>query len=58
MVDHWAQITAQRRQFGREIACGDAWIGASAIRHGATLLTHNAGDFEGISGLEKVSHGV
>jgi len=40
---------------GREIACGDAWIAASAIRRGATLLTHNAKDFEDIPGREAIS---
>jgi predicted nucleic acid-binding protein len=44
MAQHWAEITARRRQLGRPINCGDAWIAASALRHGAVLITHNAKD--------------
>jgi predicted nucleic acid-binding protein len=55
MAQHWAQITAHRRQIGLPINCGDGWIAASALRHGATLLTHNAKDYVDIPGLSVIS---
>lgn len=55
MAQHWADITAHRRALGRPINCGDAWIAASALRHDATLLTHNAKDYESIPGLKVIS---
>jgi tRNA(fMet)-specific endonuclease VapC len=57
MAQLWAEITAHRRQLGRPIDCGDAWIAASAVRHSATLLSHNAKDYGNIPGLTLVTHG-
>jgi predicted nucleic acid-binding protein len=57
MAQHWADITAHRRRLGRPIACGDAWITASATRHNAILISHNARDFGDIPGLKLISHG-
>ena len=57
IAEHWAQLTAHRRQLGRPIDCGDAWIAASALRHNATLLTHNAKHYTDIPALTVVSHG-
>ncbi len=57
MAQHWADITAHRRRLGRPIDCGDAWIAASALRHAASLVTHNAKDYAGIPGLNLISHG-
>jgi predicted nucleic acid-binding protein len=51
MAQHWADLTAHRRQLGRPIDCGDAWIAASALRHRASLLTHNLKDYAEIPGL-------
>ena len=56
MAQRWADVTAHRRRLGRPIDCGDAWIAASALRHAATLLTHNAKDYENIPGLDLISH--
>jgi len=58
MAQHWAQLTADRRALGKPIECGDAWIAASAIRHGATLLTHNGKHYADIPVLNVVSHSV
>jgi predicted nucleic acid-binding protein len=57
MAQRWADVTAQRRRLGRPIACGDAWIAASALRHGAALVTHNAKDYADIPGLNLISRG-
>src|ERR1039458_7029738 len=48
MDQHWADIAAHGRRMGRPLDCGDAWIAASALRHSATLLTHNARDYADI----------
>jgi len=56
MAQKWAEITAHRRGIGRPIDCGDAWIAAAALRHGANLLSHNAKDYVEISGLVLISH--
>jgi predicted nucleic acid-binding protein len=56
MAQLWADVTAHRRRLGRPIDCGDAWIAASALRHGATLLTHNAKDYADIPDLNLISH--
>jgi predicted nucleic acid-binding protein len=56
MAQHWADVTAHRRRLGRPIDCGDAWIAASALRHDAALLTHNAMDYTDIPGLNLISH--
>lgn len=45
----WGWVRAQRR--GRPIDVADAWIAASALRHGCDLVTHNPNDFQGITGL-------
>jgi tRNA(fMet)-specific endonuclease VapC len=56
MSRHWAEVTAHRRRVGRPIECGDAWIAAGAVRHGLPLLTHNAGDYADIPGLQLICH--
>jgi predicted nucleic acid-binding protein len=48
MSRHWAEITALRRRLGQPIQCGDAWIAATAVRHGIPLVTHNASDYANI----------
>jgi len=47
----YGRIVAERKSNGRPIAPNDAWIAACAARHGVSLVTHNAKDFEGISSL-------
>ena len=56
MSRQWAEISAHRRRLGKPIECGDAWIAASALRHSATLLTHNAKDYSDVENLRVVSH--
>lgn len=57
LAEYWANVSVQRSQAGESIACGDAWIAASALRHSVPLLTHNAKDFASIPGLQVISHG-
>lgn len=47
----WGQIVTECRTKGRPISAQDAWIAASALQHGLTLVTHNPSDFEAISTL-------
>lgn len=42
---------AAARRAGRPIQTADAWIAATALLYGATLVTHNAADFAGVPGL-------
>ena len=57
--DDVCRIFGQQRGRLRAQKClisdSDLWIGATAIRHGLTLLTNNRRDFERISGLGIVS---
>ena len=48
----WAQVSVEARRSGRPIQCADAWIAATAVMHGVPLVTHNPGDYEGVSALE------
>jgi len=49
----WADVRFERRL--QPIATDDAWIAATALIHGADLVTHNPGDFNGITGLSIIS---
>jgi tRNA(fMet)-specific endonuclease VapC len=40
---------------GHPIDPGDAWIAASALRHGVPLVTHNKKHYEHVSGLVVIS---
>ncbi len=48
----WGTLRAERQSAGLSIAPQDAWIAATALRHALPLLTHNAGDFQGIANLD------
>ena len=52
MAREWARIRVERRQ--KKIAPKDAWIAATARRHGCALVTHDR-DFEGIQDLVVIS---
>jgi len=51
----YGKLVNQRRRAGNPISFNDAWIAACTVRHGLPLITHNAKDFEGISGLEIIT---
>jgi tRNA(fMet)-specific endonuclease VapC len=43
------QVRAERRR--QPISCEDAWIAATSLVHDCPLVTHNAADFQNITGL-------
>jgi tRNA(fMet)-specific endonuclease VapC len=53
----WAVIRTQARCAGRQIEVADAWIAATALLYDAPLLTHNAGDFAHVPGLDVITEG-
>ncbi|MEW6368286.1 MAG: PIN domain-containing protein [Acidobacteriota bacterium] len=56
LADCWARITAHRRDLGRPISCGDAWIAAAALRFCIPLITHNGDHYSDIPDLRVVCH--
>jgi tRNA(fMet)-specific endonuclease VapC len=51
----WARICVERQRKGHPISVQDAWIAATALRHGCPLVTHNRADFADIPGLDIIS---
>lgn len=51
----YGRLVAERQRSGKAIALNDAWIAACAVRHEVPLVTHNAKDFEGITGLRALT---
>jgi predicted nucleic acid-binding protein len=49
----WGRVRAERKS--RTIAVDDAWIAATAIAHACPLITHNPGDFTGITDLKVIT---
>lgn len=56
MAQHWATIAATRKRAGTPIACGDAWIAASALSYDIPLVSHNGSHFQGIAPLKVICH--
>jgi predicted nucleic acid-binding protein len=54
----YARIAVQCKRAGRAMALHDAWIAACALRHGVPLVTHNAKDFEAVSGLKLITEAM
>jgi predicted nucleic acid-binding protein len=46
VADHWGTAVARSEAAGRPISAMDAWIAATALAHGMTLVTRNMSDFE------------
>ena len=55
LCKQWATICVGRQRLGRPISVQDAWIAATALRHGCHLVTHNRDDFADITGLTVIS---
>ena len=51
----WGNLRAEQQSKGQTIASQDAWIAATALRYGLTLVTHNPSDFEQIENLNIAS---
>lgn len=49
----WAKLRAERKS--APISVDDGWIAATALAHNLDLVTHNPGDFHGITGLRIIS---
>lgn len=47
----WAEVGAGARRRGRPIQTADAWIAATALALGASLVTHNVDDYAGVDDL-------
>jgi tRNA(fMet)-specific endonuclease VapC len=47
----WAEVIDECRRQGRPIAAADAWIAATALLLDVPLVTNNARDYAGVSGL-------
>jgi tRNA(fMet)-specific endonuclease VapC len=55
LCKQWATICVGRQRLGRPISVQDAWVAATALRHGCHLVTHNRDDFANITGLIVIS---
>ena len=48
----WGDLRAEQQSAGHTISPQDAWIAATALRHRAPLITHNARDYQHIVALD------
>jgi tRNA(fMet)-specific endonuclease VapC len=55
LILRWADAMVAARASGRRIEAADAWIAATALLYGATLVTHNPKDYLGVSKLNVFS---
>ena len=55
LCKQWARIRVECQGQGRPISTQDAWIAATALRHGCPLATHNRDDYAAIAGLDIIS---
>ena len=51
VAEHYARIRAGLEGRGVGIGGNDLWIAATALAHGATLVTNNTGEFSRVPGL-------
>ena len=51
VAEHYARIRADLERRGLIIGGNDLWIAATALAHGATLVTNNTGEFSRVPGL-------
>lgn len=53
----WARVTQVAQNNGHTVNCADAWVAAVATLQDVPLVTNNANDFRGITGLSVISYG-
>ena len=51
VAEHYARLRAELETRGTVIGGNDLWIAATALAHGATLVTNNTGEFSRVPGL-------
>jgi tRNA(fMet)-specific endonuclease VapC len=51
VAEHYARIRADLEKRGVVIGGNDLWIAATALAHGATLVTNNTAEFSRVPGL-------
>ena len=51
VAEHYARLRAELETRGAVIGGIDLWIAATALAHGATLVTNNTGEFSRVPGL-------
>jgi tRNA(fMet)-specific endonuclease VapC len=51
VAEHYARVRADLETRGATIGGNDLWIAATALAHGATLVTNNTGEFSRVPGL-------
>lgn len=51
VAEHYARIRARLETRGTTISGNDLWIAATAVAHGATLVTNNTSEFARVAGL-------
>ena len=51
VAEHYARLRAELETRGTIIGGNDLWIAATALAHGATLVTNNTGEFSRVPGL-------
>src|SRR5262245_24503954 len=51
----WAEVRGQARRAGRHIETADAWVAATALLYNAELVTHNAGHFDFLPGIQIIT---
>jgi tRNA(fMet)-specific endonuclease VapC len=54
----WTTVCVERQRLGKPISVQDAWIAATALRHGVPLVTHNRPDFDHVTGLIIISESL
>ena len=55
LILQWAEVMVAARVNGRRIEAADAWIAATTLLYGATLITHNPKDYLGVPNLPVLS---
>lgn len=53
VATHFARLAAEAMEAGRKIRRHDAWIAATALRHGAAVVTQDA-DFTAFTSVEVI----